>query len=90
MDRYSTAIRNSEKPDDLEERIEKIKEYFRVSLYRNIGRSLFQKDRLIFSILIALKLSKININLVDFFMPNADPSKLKMKIDKPKAEWITP
>jgi hypothetical protein len=30
MDLYSTAIRNSEKPDDLEERIEKIKEYFRL------------------------------------------------------------
>jgi hypothetical protein len=55
-----------------------------VSLYRNVGRSLFQKDRLIFSILIALKLSKIHLNLVDYFIPNVDASKLKVKLEKPK------
>lgn len=58
-DLYTMAIDKSERADDLNQRLENLKIYFRLSLYRNIGRSLFQKDRLLFSAILAMRLMKV-------------------------------
>lgn len=89
MDLYASSIKNAEQSEIVEERINSFKNYFRISLYRNIGRSLFQKDRLIFSILISLKLSKHSSNLSNYFLPNIESTQLKSKLEKPKNAWIT-
>jgi len=56
---FQTAITNSEPSEDLEERLEFINKETLESLYRNICRSLFERDKLIFSALLALKLMEM-------------------------------
>lgn len=56
---FQTAIQNSEPSEDLEERLDFINKETLESLYRNICRSLFEKDKLIFSALLAFKLMEM-------------------------------
>ena len=88
-DLYAMAIDKSEKSEDLSERLLSFKEFFRLALYRNVGRSLFQKDRLIFSAIIALKLASPSPKIIDYLTSNNDAVIMTGNIQKPKLDWMS-
>ncbi|KAJ1537226.1 Dynein heavy chain 7, axonemal [Nowakowskiella sp. JEL0078] len=62
---FISSIENSEKSSELEVRLENLRTHFTESLYCNICRSLFEKDKLVFSLLLCIAILK-GANLVDF------------------------
>uniref|UniRef100_A0A672TR52 Dynein axonemal heavy chain 3 n=1 Tax=Strigops habroptila TaxID=2489341 RepID=A0A672TR52_STRHB len=55
---YVQSIAKSKKSEDLEERIRSITEHFTVSIYNNVCRSLFEKDKVLFSLLLTIGIMK--------------------------------
>ncbi|XP_028284148.1 dynein heavy chain 3, axonemal [Parambassis ranga] len=51
---YLYSIANSVKSDDVAKRINNIVEHFTLSIYNNVCRSLFEKDKLLFSFLLTV------------------------------------
>lgn len=87
-DLFKLAIDNSERHEFVENRLINLRDYFRISLFRNISRSLFQKDRLLLAALITLRLLKLSNDSLRFLLSTTS-SPSKIAIERPKDKWIT-
>ena len=82
------GIDNSEKSSLIDVRLINLRDYFRLSLFRNISRSLFQKDRLLLAALIALKLQKLRGDVLRFLISTTTAIS-KFALPKPKDKWVS-
>jgi len=87
-DLFRMAIDNSTKNDSVEIRLSNLRDYFRLSLFRNISRSLFQKDRLLFAALIALRLQKLRPEVLRFLLSTTSPAS-NYNLEKPRDSWVS-
>jgi dynein heavy chain, axonemal len=73
---FAAGVKNSEPDPETEKRIKNLKDYFTLSLYQNVCRSLFETHKLLFSFLLCTKIlfgdNKIDQNEWRFFL--AGPS----------------
>jgi dynein heavy chain len=53
---FASGVAKSEQSEDAAKRVEILNDYFTMSLYQNVCRSLFEENKLIFSVLLATKI----------------------------------
>uniref|UniRef100_A0A2S2QIW0 Dynein heavy chain 3, axonemal n=1 Tax=Sipha flava TaxID=143950 RepID=A0A2S2QIW0_9HEMI len=88
---FHQSIIQSEKSDDINERINILNDYFTYSTYRNICRSLFEKDKLIFSFILTTGISRskgeLDDKLFTFFLTGGVG--LNNLHRNPAPKWLT-
>jgi len=87
---FTSAIQNSEQSDEIEERLKFLNDEFLISLYRNICRSLFEKDKLIFSFLLKAKLMEMakELDQEEWRFLLTGGISLGEKLPPPPADWL--
>ncbi|CAH8652543.1 unnamed protein product [Schistosoma rodhaini] len=88
---FLQGITNAERADFVPQRVENINDYFTFSLYCNVCRSLFEKHKLMFAFLLAIRILQ-NEGLIDSseyrFLLAGGTHKIK-ELPNPAPEWIS-
>ena len=92
IDLFTMAILNSEQSTKMDVRLNNLRKYFLYSLYCNICRSLFEKDKLLFSFLLSVKLlefrGELNQQLWRFLLTGGISLDEKFPA-KPEEAWVS-
>ena len=87
---FITSINQSEKGKDVEKRLENLDAHFTYSLYRNVCRSLLEKDKLLFSFLLCSRIfaSKGKIDSSQWFFLLTGGMGMENPHENPCPEWL--
>ncbi|KAJ3395883.1 Dynein heavy chain 1, axonemal [Lobulomyces angularis] len=92
MNLFTSAINHSDKSDNVDVRITNLNEYFTFSLFTNVCRSLFEKHKLLFSFLLAIRIrmdeGKINLDEWKFLLTGT-AGEVVQKVN-PASDWLSP
>ncbi|XP_030840434.1 dynein heavy chain 1, axonemal isoform X1 [Strongylocentrotus purpuratus] len=87
---FLAGIANSERADNLPQRIININEYFTFSLYSNVCRSLFEKHKLMFAFLLCVRIlqneGKINMDEWRYLLSGGP---IKVELPNPTPDWLS-
>ena len=91
IDLFVRGIAAAEKSDEIAERIGHLNDYFTYSLYVNVCRSLFEKDKLMFSFLLAVKLKQYlgEVDGTEYRFLLAGPTSSVVEKTNPGTPWLT-
>ena len=90
---FCTSIDVADKSEELEERLNSIKEHFLRSLFVNTSASLFEEDKIVYSFLLACNLGQTCKGVMEtdawqFFLKLIKEAELEGKSDLPKHKFI--
>jgi len=91
IDLFSNAITMSNKSSNLKRRLKNLESYFTYSLYCNVCRSLFEKDKLLFSFLLCISIlrSQKEINESEFSFLITGGLMLSNEYENPASSWLS-
>ena len=88
---YELAISTAEKSNNMEERLTNLNECFSYLLYKNVCRSLFEKDKLLFSFLLCTKIlsgkEKLDGGELRFFLQGS--TMMDLEEANPFPKWLS-
>eukprot|EP00911_Craspedida_sp_UC1_P000920 UC1_evm1s700 len=87
---FLAGIAKSEKSEDVEQRLENINDYFTFLLYCNVCRSLFEKDKLLFSFLLCARIlmNKDAIDMDEWRYLISGSSLVPPDKPNPQPDWL--
>ncbi|TGZ66131.1 hypothetical protein CRM22_005485 [Opisthorchis felineus] len=85
------GIRNADRADNVPQRVQNINNFFTFSLYSNVCRSLFEKHKLMFAFLIAIRILQNEgfINPEEYRYLLAGGTTKPREVPNPAPEWIS-
>jgi dynein heavy chain len=88
---FVDSIRKSERSRELDVRMENLSSHFQASLYRNVCRSLLEKDKLAFSFLLTSRVlnSKGMINADEFFFLLTGGVVIENSLENSASNWLS-
>jgi dynein heavy chain len=88
---FVASINKSEKGRDVAKRLQNLDEHFTFSLYRNVCRSLLEKDKLLFSFLLCTRVlaGKGKVDDSVMYQLLTGGSALENKVPNPGADWLS-
>ncbi|CAG9466771.1 unnamed protein product [Pedinophyceae sp. YPF-701] len=88
---FVRAVREAERSDDIPQRGRNLNEYFTYSLYCNVCRSLFEKHKLMFSVMLVTRIlsHRGEINAQEWRFLLAGPTDTELEGENPAPTWLT-